>query len=449
MAKYDGVRILNGIFKKALVLENPDPILDERLAEMGIEPERLPEEATQDRDAVIARLREGQHDLIFKRSRFIVDQEVVDASENLAAVLLCCIGDDSVDKEACARSGVLVMNDPISNGRSVVEMVFGEMICMARRIFHAAERTRESVWTKDNRRRYEIRDKTLGILGLGNIGKQVAQMAESFGMEIVFHDNRELAREVGTTLGWTPAKSIEELFRASDIITLHVSAEDHRGQSNEGLLNYAHFAQLGADRGVNSPKLFINAARGFLYEPADLKRAVDDGHITYASVDVFPDEPGSASDTWENPYAEHASIVATPHIGAATQEAQPRIGRHVANTTQLFNCYGTVRDCVFSPGHLIGVDSSEPPYILTVVHSDVRGTKKAVSDGIYEAGLSNLESSHRDFPKYGIAYDVNAIDKPMSEENLRDLVTNARKLSNDPDAIRAIRLIDVSKTYCG
>ena len=124
MAKIDGVRFLNSDFKKALIIEEPDATLDAYLSEQGIEPDRLPLEKTLDREFIINRLKEGQHDLIFKRSRFVVDQEVLDASENLAAVMLCCIGDDSVDKEACAREGVLVMNDPISNGRSVVELVF-------------------------------------------------------------------------------------------------------------------------------------------------------------------------------------------------------------------------------------------------------------------------------------------------------------------------------------
>jgi D-3-phosphoglycerate dehydrogenase / 2-oxoglutarate reductase len=126
------VRWLRPRFEKALVLEHPDPSLDDYLREQGLTVERLPEEATQDRAHVLERLREGQHDLLFKRSRFVVDDEVLAASDRLAAVLLCCIGDDSVDKAACAARGVMVMNDPVSNGRSVAEMVFGEMIVLAR-----------------------------------------------------------------------------------------------------------------------------------------------------------------------------------------------------------------------------------------------------------------------------------------------------------------------------
>ncbi|MGM0557855.1 MAG: NAD(P)-dependent oxidoreductase [Myxococcota bacterium] len=447
MPKIDGVRYLNSKFRKALILEHPDPSLDDYLREQGIEPHRVD---TQDEDEVVALLEEGQHDLLYKRSRFIVNERVLQASENLAAIMLCCIGDDSVDKHACAEEGVLVMNDPISNGWSVVELVFGEMITLARRIFEAEKATSKNEWTKDNIHRYELRGKSLSIIGLGNIGKQIAKMAEAFHMDVNFYDSDEVAQEVGSTLGWNQCGSLTEAFREGDFVTVHVSAEDHRGQSNEGLLNYEeHFSQMAANRGDNSPRIFINASRGFLYDPDDLKKAVDEDKVHYASVDVYPSEPGSKGDAWSNPYSDYDRILNTPHIGAATQEAQPRIAKHKATTTQLFDNYGTVRDTVYAPGQVIGVEAEDPDVILSVVHSDERGTKKAVDDCIYEAGLSNLRSSHRDFPRYGFAYDVNAVDKPLSREQLSKLVEAAREISGDPSAIRSIRVIDVAENSAG
>ncbi len=442
MPKIDGVRFLDGNFSKALVLEGPDESLDEYLGQQGIETERYPRGV--DKQKVLERLEEGQHDLLFKRSQFEVDREVLQASDNLAAVMLCCIGDDSVDKQACADEGVMVMNDPVSNGWSVVEMVIGEMVCMARRIFGAVQATDQSVWTKDKQHRYELRGKSLSVIGLGNIGKQVAQMAENFGMEINFYDNYEVAREVGSTLGWNACSSIREAFEAGDVVTVHVSAEDHRGNPNDGLLNYQdHFSRLAADRPDHSPRLFINASRGFLFDPEDLKRAVDEEYVRHALVDVYPEEPSGKDEPWKNPYEENERIWGTPHIGAATQEAQPRIASRMGNTTYLFNRYGRVRDEVFGTGKGISVDSDKPPYVLTVVHSDARGTKKAVDDCIYEAGLSNIGSSHRDFSRYGIAYDINAIDEPLEHDELRELVKSARELLDDKEAIRAIRQINV------
>lgn len=445
----DAVRIFRTPFRRALILENPSTLLDTLLLEQGIEPDRLPEEATLDRAAVIARLRERQHDLIFKRSRFEIDDEVLSASANLAAIMLCCIGDDSVDKEACARHGVMVTNDPVSNARSVVELVFGEMICMARRIFHAVEATRASEWTKDSRARYELKGKTLSIIGLGNIGKAVAQMAEDFDMHVCFYDKRPVAQEVGTTLGWEKCDTLDAAFQKGDFVTVHVSAEDPAGNSNRGMITYEHFKQLGEERGPNSPRIFLNAARGFLYEPEDLNRAAREGFVKAAAIDVFPEEPGSKSDAWQNPYAESPGIVSTPHIGAATQEAQPRIAQHVAMTTRLMSRFGTLRNCVFSPGQTIGVQGAEPKYILGVVHSDQRGTKKAVADAIYDAGINSIESAHRDFPKYGIAYDITAIDRPLTDEQLQRLVESARDISGDVSAVRSIRQIQVAGSADG
>lgn len=437
------VRFLKPQFEKALILEHPDPTLDGYLREQGIEPDRLTKAESQDVEGVIERLRAGQHDLLYKRSGFPVDARVLDASPSLAAIMLCCIGDDSVDKKACAERGVLVMNDPVSNGRSVVELVLGEMICLARRIFFANDAGREHLWTKDNTHRYELKGKTVSIIGLGNIGKQVAQLAEALGMTVYFYDKSELAREVGATLGWTPCQSIGEAFRAGDFVTLHVSAEDPHGDSNRRLITYEHFAQLAADRGEKSPRVFVNAARGFLYDPEDLRRAVCEDAVRAAAVDVFPEEPGSSDEGWQNPYADVEAVVTTPHIGAATQEAQPRIAQHVAATTSLFNRRGTVRDTVFSPKHVIGADAEPPYWVLAVVHSDARGTKKAISDAVFEAGANNIQSSHRDFPQLGIAYDVSAIDRPLADEQLQSLVEQARRISGDPSAIRSIRQFEV------
>lgn len=436
-------RRLRERFARALILENPHPDLDGYLAELGIDAERLPESATQDEAFVRERLTEGGHDLLFKRSRFPVGEALLEAAPRLAAVMLCCIGDDSVDKAACARHGVLVLNDPVSNGRSVAEMVFGEMICLARRIFDSHDAGRRHLWTKSATERYELKDKTLGVVGLGNIGKQVARMADAFGMEVRFYDTHVVAREVGQALGWTPAGSLAELFACSDVVSLHVSAEDRGGKSNEGLITAEHFAHLGSECSDGSPRLFLNAARGFLYDPADLRAAVEAGQVRAAAVDVFPDEPGSTRDPWQNPYAGEGGIVTTPHIGAATQEAQPRIARFMAGSARLLQQYGTVRETVFLPQHTIGVEAEAPYWTLAVVHADARGTRKAIADTIYDAGVSTLQSAHRDFPAYGVAYDVSAMDAPLSGDALEAIAHAAARLTGDADAVRSVRQFEV------
>jgi D-3-phosphoglycerate dehydrogenase len=228
---------------RALVIEEPHPDLDARLSSLGIAVERLSE--TPDEASLARILREGQHDLLFKRSAVAVTEEVVQASKRLAAVLLCCIGDDSVDKEACAQHGVMVMNDPVSNGRSVAEMVIGEMVTLSRRVFDSVSETAQSRWYKNSTQRFEVRGKRVGVLGLGKIGRQVAQLAEGLGAQILFFDSSPIAQEIGTTLGWSRVESIDELFRAADIVTVHVSATDHHGKSNAGLISRDNLREMG------------------------------------------------------------------------------------------------------------------------------------------------------------------------------------------------------------
>ena len=334
-------RRLNGHFKKALILENPDPSLDGMLRRLGIEPERLQDPP--DEDGLVEILKRGQHHLIYKRSRVEITDRVLKASPNLAAVMLCCIGDDSVDKVAAAGQGVMVMNDPVSNGRSVAELVVGETINLSRRLFDSCTEMDQSVWRKNSHRRYEIRGKKLGILGLGRVGRQSAQLAELMGMEIYFFDTSDMACEVGQTLGWNMCGSIEELFQVSDVVSVHVSAEDVHGNINTNILTYEHFKAMN-DKDYESPRLFLNLARGIILDPEALKRAVNEKHINGAITDVFPEEPSRANpEAWVNPFADTPNIFATPHIGAATREAQPRIARYVARTTQKFSCYGMTR----------------------------------------------------------------------------------------------------------
>ncbi|MCA9563268.1 MAG: hypothetical protein KC561_07255, partial [Myxococcales bacterium] len=422
-------RIRNGLFRKALILEAPDPSLDGLLAQMGIEVNRYDRALSE--EELVETIAEGGHDLIFKRSRTPITRAVVEAGSSLAAIMLCCIGDDSVDKQATADHGVLVVNDPVSNGRSVVEMVLGEAVCCARRLIPAHLETSNHYFSKSNADRYELMGRVMGVFGLGNIGKQVAQTAQAFGMEVVFYDTREVAVEVGLAMGWRAVNSLQDLFAASNVVTVHISAEDHEGQSNENIISFDDFVAFKA-ASKDGPRIFINAGRGFVHSSEDLLRAVNEGYVQSAFVDVFPEEPKSKSDVWQNPYAGCENIFTTPHIGAATQEAQPRIARQIAKTTQLLNYRGTLRDCVYRPGRALSIDPTPGDPILAVVHSTARGTKKAVDDAVFHAGASNVQSTHRDFNRYGIAYDLVLLDAPLSEEQVHQLIDRAVELTGDP-----------------
>jgi D-3-phosphoglycerate dehydrogenase len=433
----------NGPFTRALVLEDPDPSLDMALTAMGVAVDRIPD--SPDEDTLVRILEEGQHNLIYKRSRIPITERVLAASQSLAAVMLCCIGDDSVDKQAAAKHGVMVMNDPVSNGRSVAELVIGELIVLSRRIFDSVSEMGRSVWRKNNTRRYEVMGKTLGILGLGKIGRQVGQLAQALGIKVVFHDTSLVSREVGEAMNWTPMDSVEALFGASDFVSVHVSATDTRGRLNEHIVTPEALAAMSS-RSIEGPRIFINLARGLVVDDQVLRDAVTAGHVHYAITDVFPDEPGqSTTATWVNPYEGMPQIYATPHIGAATQEAQPRIASYVARTTQLFSGRGMLRNCVYEPRASIEFHEAGAQSMLVVVHADTRGTKKAVDDAIYNAGANNLRSAHSDFAQYGIAYDVSALDRTLTDAQCDELIAHACELTGDPHAIRWIRRIPLSE----
>ena len=394
-----------------------------------------------DEDELIELLQQTRAQAIFKRSRVPVTRKVVESCPDLLVVQLCCIGDDSVDKQACADHGVLVFNDPVSNGRSVVELVVAHLIGLSRRLYETDAECRTGVWGKTNRARFEIRGKTLGVLGLGNIGRATARVCEQLGMTIQFYDTREVSREVGRELGWTCAESIEALMRSSDAVTVHVSARDASGKSNAGLLSGGVLKHLGADRPEPCPRIFLNLSRGFLHSDADLREAIECGAIRKAAVDVYPEEPRGKGAAWTNPYGDLRQVAVTPHIGASTQEAQPRIAQRVSRTFGNFSHRGALRDCVFSPRASLRPAEAGDGAVLVVTHSTVRGTKRSIDDAIYRAGVSNLASAHRDFEEYGVAVDVALLDAPLTEAQVEALCEEAAQETGRPDAIRSVRQI--------
>lgn len=433
-------RIYTGPIKRALVLENPADVLDEQLEGAGVSVTRLA--SIPSTDELIERLQKERTQVIFKRSRTPVTRRLIESCPDLLAVYLCCIGDDSVDKQACADNGVLVFNDPVSNGRSVVELVITHLISLSRRLYVTNQRCNDGHWDKNNQERYEVLGKRVGVLGLGNIGRSVARVCSALGMDVFFFDTRQVSRELGHELGWQICDSMEQLFRSVDYVTVHLSAKDIEGNSNADLLSAELLSQLGAERPENSPRIFLNLSRGFIHTTDALRQAVTSGRIRRAAVDVYPSEPKGGED-WVNPYQDLPQIAVTPHIGASTQEAQPRIARHVSKTFQSFSDHGAIRDCVFRPRMTLNLSAYSAPgqVILAVVHGTARGTKRAIGDAIYQAGASNLASVHKDFVKLGVAYDLALIDHALDQQELESLVQAAAESTGDENAIRSIRQI--------
>ena len=242
---------------------------------------------------------------------------MLEAGKDLLAVGCFCIGTNQVDLGDAAERGVAVFNAPFSNTRSVVELVLGEIIALARRLPEKTQRMHDGVWDKSAKGSHEIRGRTLGIVGYGNIGTQLSNVAEAVGLRVIFYDTADRlahgnARRVGT---------LDELLAQSDVVSLHVDGRP----GNAGLFGADQFALM------KPRSVFINASRGMVVDDAALRENILSGHLAGAAIDVFPIEPKAQGDPFESPLRGLDNVILTPHVGGSTQEAQEEIGHFVAN----------------------------------------------------------------------------------------------------------------------
>ena len=255
------------------------------------------------------------------RSKTRITKKVLDAAEKLQAIGCFCIGVNQVDLSAATDKGVVVFNAPYSNTRSVAELVIANAVMLIRRLPDKIKAAHDGVWMKDSKGAYELRGKTLGIIGYGNIGSQVSVLAEAMGMKVLFYDV-ETKLPLGNA---KDAKSLKELLQQSDVVTLHVpDTSQTRNLITKNNLKY-----------FKKNAILINYARGEVVNLDDLSKAMKEGHISGAALDVFPWEPEKNGDKFTSPMQNIPNVILTPHIGGSTEEAQENIGVDVS--TKLFN----------------------------------------------------------------------------------------------------------------
>lgn len=297
---------------KALLLENIHPDAAASLRAHGFQVETL--KGALSEDELIDAL-EGV-DLLGIRSKTSLTAKVIDARPSLSAVGCFCIGTNQVDLEHAGKAGIAVFNAPYSNTRSVVELVICDIICLLRRIPAHTHHMKHGMWDKSASGSHEVRGKTLGIVGYGNIGSQLSVLAEALGMHVLFYDIEEKL-----ALGNAQrCATLNELLEASDAVTLHVDGR----KENTGFFGEEQFSHM------KQGAIFINLSRGFVADLDALKRHLDSGHISGAAVDVFPTEPKKTGDPFETPLANEDNMILTPHIGGSTLEAQESIGHFVS-----------------------------------------------------------------------------------------------------------------------
>ena len=385
---------------KALLLENIHPLGTELLEKAGIEV--VTHKGALDEDELIEAL--AGVDILGIRSKTQVTSRVLERSERLLAVGAFGIGTNQVELRAAANHGVAVFNAPFSNTRSVVELTLAEIIALTRRLTERDKSLHAGVWDKSAAGSHEVRGRTLGIVGYGNIGTQLSVLAEAVGMRVVFYDSAEKLA-LGNARRMS---SLDELLDVADVVTLHVDGRP----GNAGMFGPTQFARM------KEGSIFLNLSRGFLVDYSHLRHQILSGRVVGAAVDVFPVEPKKQGDSFDSELRDLPNVILTPHVGGSTEEAQEDIGLFVAGKLRDYLEVGATALSVNVPS-LILDRPREGAHRIAHLHRNVPGVLAGVNQALSSGGV-NIESQA--LGTWGeIGYVVTDIGGPLPEHALEQL----------------------------
>jgi len=334
------------------------------------------------------------------RSKTQVTKNILDAAKKLQAIGCFCIGVNQVDLKSARQNGVVVFNAPYSNTRSVAELVIGLAIMLIRRIPDKNSAAHQGIWKKDSKGSYELRGKTLGIIGYGNIGSQVSVLAESLGMKVIFYDTI-----TKLPLGNAVAKkSLKELLAQSDIVTLHVPETTQ----TKNLINKTNIKYF------KKGSILLNYARGEVVELDALAKALKDELLSGAAIDVFPWEPEKNGDTFKTPLQNLPNVILTPHIGGSTEEAQMNIGEDVSNKLFQYLEMGSTTGSHTIPS--LSLPPLEGTHRILHIHNNVPGVLSAINTALSQHHINILSQYLKTNDEVG--YVVLDVDKKLSEQAL-------------------------------
>ncbi len=337
------------------------------------------------------------------RSRTQLTREVFEAAPKLIAVGCFCIGTNQVDLKAAQEHGVVVFNAPYSNTRSVAELVLAQAILLLRDIPSKNAACHRGGWLKTAKGSFEIRGKTLGLIGYGSIGSQISVLAEALGMTVMFYD-------VVTKLTMGNAiqcKSLNELLAKADIVSLHVPETP----DTKNMISTPELAIM------KKGSILINASRGTVIDIDALAAALESGHLAGAAIDVFPTEPKSNKETFESPLRKFDNTILTPHIGGSTMEAQENIGFEVAEKLIKYSDNGTTLSSVNFPE--VALPAHRNVHRLLHVHKNVPGVLTAINNILSENDI-NIAGQYLQTNE-AVGYVVVDVDSKYSEAALKHL----------------------------
>lgn len=297
---------------KALLLENIEDLAKETLVKEGYQVELL--KTALDEKELSEKIKDIS--VLGIRSKTKITKKILENAEKLKVIGAFCIGTDQMDLEALTSQGIASFNAPFQNTRSVVELAIGEMIMLMRGILDKNNKLHLGLWDKSSQYSTEIRGKTLGIIGYGNIGSQLSILAENLGMNVLYYDILERLPLGGAK----KVNSLNELLKASDIISIHVSGE----KTNTDLIGEEEFALM--KEGVK----LINLSRGSVVNIKTLSKYIKSGKVRGAAIDVFPIEPKSKDEKFKSELQKLPNVIITPHIAGSTEEAQKNIAGYVS-----------------------------------------------------------------------------------------------------------------------
>ncbi|MBC7687959.1 MAG: phosphoglycerate dehydrogenase [Aquabacterium sp.] len=346
--------------------------------------------------------------LVGIRSKTLLTAKVLEAAEKLQAIGCFCIGVNQVDLKAATRQGIAVFNAPYSNTRSVAELVIGASIILIRKIVDKNKAAHEGIWLKEATGSYELRGKTLGIIGYGNIGSQLSVLAEGLGMKVIYYDT-ETKLPLGNAVD---SKSLKDLVSKADIVSLHVpDLPTTKNMINKNLL-----------KSFKPGSILINYARGEVVDIDALAKSLADGHLGGAAIDVFPWEPEKNGDKFTTPLQGLSNVLLTPHIGGSTQEAQHNIGDDVS--AKLFNY---LEKGVSYGSHTIPVLSLPPQegtHRILHIHNNVPGVLSEINTTLSKNKINILGQYLK--TNDAIGYVVLDVDKGLSK-NALELLRNVKE----------------------
>jgi D-3-phosphoglycerate dehydrogenase len=334
------------------------------------------------------------------RSKTQITEKVIKHATKLQAIGCFCIGTNQVNLQAARKKGIVVFNAPYSNTRSVAELVIGASIILIRKILDKNAAAHKGVWQKDAKGSFELRGKTLGIIGYGNIGLQVSVLAEALGMKVLFYDT-STKLPLGNAVS---KKSIKEVVGQSDITTLHVpETSQTKNLINKTLLK--HFKK-GA--------ILINYARGEVVDLEALKSSLLEGLISGAAIDVFPLEPEKNGDVFTSPLQNIPNVLLSPHVGGSTEEAQFNIGEDVSAKLLQYLEMGATYGSHTVPE--INLPPQEGTHRILHIHANVPGVLSEINSTLSEHKINILGQYLKTNDEIG--YVVLDIDKKLSKNAL-------------------------------